>query len=131
MNLPVRASALVDRVKHDPVGASLVSLAGDSAVYLVGGLLVGLGSVVLVPLYTRTLAPRQFGIYALLDVTILLAVTASALKMDIAYLKWFAGLDGARRRELFSSTILAGLVTSTLIGTIMSIIVASRIGSLW
>src|SRR5215471_14306233 len=68
-------SQRVRRIRAEPIGGVFFSLASDSAVYLVGGLLMGLGSVVLVPLYTRALGPREFGVYALLDITVLLVVT--------------------------------------------------------
>jgi O-antigen/teichoic acid export membrane protein len=131
MNLLSKTRALRDRLKREPVAAALVSLANDSAVYLAGGLLIGLGNVILVPLYTRTLTPREFGVYALVDVTVLLAATVSALKMDVSYLKWFADSDPLRQRELLGSTLLAGLTASALCGIVLSLTVASRIGDLW
>lgn len=131
MNLILRTRQLLDGLRRDSIGVALLSLAGDSAVYLAGGLLIGLGSVVLVPLYTRCLAPRQFGVYALVDITILLIVTAATLKLDVSYLKWFADLGPERRGELFWSTLLTGLATSALGGLALSCVVASRIGEHW
>lgn len=131
MNLILRTRRLLDRMKSEPIGEALVSLAGDSAVYLTGGVFIGLGSVVLVPLYTRCLAPREFGVYALVDVTILLVITVTALKLDISYLKWFADLDPAHRGELLGSTLLTGLAASALGGLILSLVVASHVGELW
>lgn len=122
---------LVDRLKRESVGAALLSLVGDSAIYLSGGILIGLGNVILIPLYTRTLAPRDFGVYALVDVTVLLIVTVTALKLDVSYLKWFADVDRARRGELLGSALLTGLVASTLGGVALSWVAASRLGELW
>ncbi len=122
---------LLDRLNREPVGATLLSLVGDSAVYLAGGILIGLGNIVLIPLYTRTLALREFGVYALVDVTIVLIVTVTALKLDVSYLKWFADLDPARRGELLGSTLLAGLAASAVGGAALSLIVAGRAGELW
>lgn len=118
-------------LRHEPVGAALLSLAGDSSVYLAGGLLIGLGNVVLVPLYTRSLLPRDFGVYALIDVTILLIVTATALKLDVSYLKWFADLDPSRHGELFGSAFLASLAAATLGGLALSLAVGGRAGEMW
>jgi O-antigen/teichoic acid export membrane protein len=119
---------LLERVRHEPIGAVLLSLAGDSAAYLAGGVLLGLGNVVLIPLYTRTLAPREFGVYALLDVTILLLVAVTALKLDVSYLKWFADLEPARRGELLGTTLLAGLGASASGGLILFLLLTSRFG---
>ena len=59
MYLLRKISELLERVKREPIGAALMSLAGDSAVYLTGGVLVGLGNIVLIPLYTRYLPPQR------------------------------------------------------------------------
>jgi len=120
-----------DRLNRNPIGAALVSLAGDSALYLAGGLLVGLGNVILIPLYTRLLVPRAFGVFALIDVVILLVVTVTVLRMDVSYLKWFADLNPTGQNELLGSTLLAGLVASFLGGTLLSLLGASRAGQLW
>src|SRR4029077_10677355 len=89
-------SQSVRKIQSEPIGATLVSLLSDSAVYLMGAVLIGLGSIVLVPLYTRTLGPREFGVYALVDITVLLVVTVTTLKMDVSYLKWFADIGPSR-----------------------------------
>lgn len=118
-------------LSREPIGAALLGLAGDSAVYLAGGLLVGLGSVILIPLYTRYLTLREFGVYALIDVLVLLVVAVSLLKMDVSYLKWFADIDPSKRGELLGSTVLTGLTASLAGGAIISLFVASRQGELW
>jgi len=126
-----RISELLERAKREPIGAALVSLAGDSAVYLTGGALVGLGNIILIPLYTRCLPPREFGVYALVDVTVLLVVTVSALKLDVSYLKWFADTEPGCHRELLGSTLLAGLVASAVGGLALSLLAGSKLGELW
>ena len=126
-----RILELLERVKRQPIGAALVSLAGDSAVYLTGGVLVGLSNIILIPLYTRCLPPRQFGVYALVDVTVLLVVTVSALKLDVSYLKWFANTEPGRHGELLGSTLMAGLVASVLGGLALSFLVRSNLGEMW
>ena len=84
-------------LRQDAIGGALVSLVNDSATYLLGGVLLGAGNVILIPLYTRTLRPSEFGAFALVDVTVLLLVAITALKFDVSYLKWFAELEPARR----------------------------------
>jgi O-antigen/teichoic acid export membrane protein len=131
MKLISKLRALHEGLKREPIGATLLSLAGDSTVYLAGGILIGLGNIILVPLYTRTLSPREFGVYALVDITVLLLVAVSALKLDVSYLKWFADLAPSRRGELLGSTLLTGVGVSLLCGLILSISVAGRLGEFW
>src|SRR5260370_26637993 len=131
MKLLSKLRALNERLRREPIGATLLSLASDSSVYLAGGILIGLGNIILVPLYTRTLSPREFGVFALVDVTVLLLVAVSALKLDVSYLKWFADLVPSRRGELLGSTLLTGLSVSLLSGLILSISVAGRLRELW
>lgn len=130
MPLVERLPAL-KRLRQEPVAAVLVSLVGDSAAYLAGGILLGLGNVILIPLYARTLAPREFGVYALLDVTILLLVAVTALKLDVSYLKWFADLEPPRRGELLGTTLLMGLGVSACAGMLLFLLVTSRMGDSW
>jgi O-antigen/teichoic acid export membrane protein len=120
---------VIGRLKYDPIGATLFSLVTDSAVYLFGSMLIGLCNVVLVPLYTRALGPREFGVYALLDITVLLVVALTALKMDVSYLKWFADTEPSLHPALFGSMLLTGLATSTLGGSALFAFVASRAGT--
>ncbi len=122
---------MVERLRQEAIGAVLISLAGDSAAYLAGGVLLGFGSVVLIPLYAQTLTPREFGVYALLDVTILLLVAVTALKLDVSYLKWFADLESARHGELLGTMLLAGLAASTFAGIVFSLLVVSPLGESW
>jgi O-antigen/teichoic acid export membrane protein len=131
MKLKFKLRSLPERLKQEPIGAALLSLASDSSVYLAGGVLIGLGNIVLVPLYTRTLSPREFGVYALIEVTVLLLVAISALKLDVSYLKWFADLVPSRRGELLGSTLLTGLSASLLGGLILSFSVAGPLGEFW
>jgi O-antigen/teichoic acid export membrane protein len=129
---PVKAARnLLGKLKRDPVSAVLVSLVEDSAVYLTGGVLIGLGSLILMPLYTRCLPPREFGVYALVDVTVLLLVTVTSLKLDVSYLKWFADLGPSQRGDLLGSTLLIGFAASALGGLALSLAVASDIGQTW
>jgi O-antigen/teichoic acid export membrane protein len=118
-----------ERERQTPISRVLRSLLKDSSVYLVGSAIVGLSNVVLVPLYTRTLKPAEFGVYALIDVTVLLLVTATALKLDVSYLKWFADLDPAKHGELLGSTLLAGISVSAIGGGLLWAAVASPAGA--
>jgi O-antigen/teichoic acid export membrane protein len=123
--------AIADRLRREPVGAALLGLVGDSGVYLMGALLIGLGNFVLVPLYTRYLAPTEFGVYALVDVAVLLLVTVTQLKFDVSYLKWFSELELSRRGELLSTVLAAGGLGSAVAGTVLSAVVLSHAGHAW
>lgn len=131
MNRMLKISQILEWLEREPVGAALVSLVGDSAVYLLGGLLLGLGNIILIPVYTRALAPREFGMYALVDIAVMMVVTVSALKMDVSYLKWFADLDAERRGELLGAMLLTGVAVSLCGGGALSSIFASHYGALW
>ena len=122
---------VLKRLSQDPIGEVLCSLVGDSAAYFAGGILLGLGNIVLIPLYTRTLGPKEFGIYSLLDVTVLLLVALTALKLDVSYLKWFASSEPEQHGELLGTMLLTGLGASTLGGVVFSLLVASRVGQSW
>lgn len=118
-------------LRQDAIGGALVSLANDSATYLLGGVLLGAGNVILIPLYTRTLRPSEFGAFALVDVTVLLLVAITALKFDVSYLKWFAELEPARRPELLGTTLIAGLGASLLGGIVLTAFIASPVSHAW
>ena len=82
-----------------PLGA-LRELSRDSFTYLLGAAALGLGNFLLIPLYTRHLTPSEFGVYALVDVTLMVLVVAAGLKFDVSYLKWFADSPAERRPRL-------------------------------
>jgi O-antigen/teichoic acid export membrane protein len=78
--------------------------------------LIGAGNFILLPLYTRSLNAAQFGVYSLLDITILMVVTIAQLGFGITYLKWFADLDSSRHGELLGSVTVLTLISGTLGG---------------
>jgi O-antigen/teichoic acid export membrane protein len=101
----------------------------DSLVYLFGAGLLGLGNFILVPLYTRTLRPDQFGVYALVDIGILILALVTQLKLDVAYLKAFADVDASGHRNLLGSVLLAGAGAALLGGAALTLTVASPLGA--
>jgi O-antigen/teichoic acid export membrane protein len=118
-------------VKPESVIAILASLVRDSGSYLVGTAVVGLGNFVLVPLYTRTLNPAEFGVYSLVEIAVLLLVGVSPLKLDISYLKWFADLGAKRSRRLLGSVLAACGLTAAVGGIVLALVVISPIGKSW
>jgi O-antigen/teichoic acid export membrane protein len=96
-------------------------------VYLAGSALVGLGNFLLLPLYTRCLSADAFGVYALLDVSILVAVTIGQLGIGVSYLKWFADLPQSRHPQLLTSAAAMSVAAGALGGvTLMAVAACTR-----
>jgi O-antigen/teichoic acid export membrane protein len=119
------------RAERDPVAKAIFALAGDSLVYWAGSAIIGVGNFILVPLYTRYLAPAEFGVYALVDIVVLIFVTVTQLGLRVSYLKWFADMGESRRGELLGSTLVAGALTASTGGVLLSMAVISPLGERW
>lgn len=108
---PNARSAVIPRLRR--------LLSGSAVIYLAGSVVSRLGSIVVIPLYTRVLTPTEYGDYALLGVTaqlvsifFTLGVYAAIPKMyfsdpDVAVGRSRAGT--VCRTMLSSTTLLAGL----------------------
>jgi O-antigen/teichoic acid export membrane protein len=99
-------------IEEHPLLASLLPLVQQSAIYLMGAALVGLGNFVLVPLYTRYLSAEEFGVYALVEISLFMAVTTTQLGLGTTYVRWYAETEEARRGELLGSCGAAALVAA-------------------
>jgi O-antigen/teichoic acid export membrane protein len=99
-------------IEEHPLLASLFPLVRQSAIYLVGAALVGLGNFVLVPLYTRYLSAEEFGVYALVEISVFMAVTTTQLGLGITYVRWYAETEAEKRGELLGSCGVAALVAA-------------------
>lgn len=106
---------------------SLRALAGDSFVYAVGAALLGLGNFALVPLLTRRLTVSEFGLYALLDIAVLIVVSVSQLKLDVSYLRFFS-LDD---QDALLSTVLGLGSAAALLGGLLLALVVTISGLSW
>ena len=122
---------MLAKVKSNNVAVTLFSLARDTFVYLAGIATIGLGNFILVPIYTRYLAPVEFGVYSLVDVSILILVTVTQLGFGVSYLKWFADIEPFRRGELLGSTLVVGALASIIGGVLLTLAVASPLGERW
>jgi len=131
MNLTRLRTLVAEKDKGDPVMMALLALARDSLVYLAGAAMIGLGNFVLVPLYTRYLAPAEFGVYALVDIIVLILVTVTQLGFGVSYLKWFADVGRSRRGELLGSTLTVGAMAAAIGGGLLALAVASPMGERW
>ncbi len=99
-------------IEEHPLLASLLPLVQQSAIYLLGAALVGLGNFVLVPLYTRYLSAEEFGVYALVEISVFMAVTTTQLGLGTTYVRWYAETETGQRGELLGSCAAAGLVAA-------------------
>lgn len=124
-------AALDNLHQRDSTNRAIFSLVGDSLVYLVGSAVIGLGNVILIPLYTRYLSPAQFGVYALVDVAVLVMVTVVGLGFNISYLKWYAETDEAVHPKLLGTMVLTATLVALLGGTLLAGSVASPMGERW
>ncbi|MBC7227477.1 MAG: polysaccharide biosynthesis protein [Thermoflexales bacterium] len=118
-------------IQDDSLIGSLFTLAKDSFVYLIGTVVVGLGNFILVPLYTRYLPPAEFGVYSLLDVTILVVVTITQLGLGVSYLKWYAEIGESKRADLLGSVLLVGTTSAIVGGSLVTIVMVSPLGGQW
>lgn len=117
-------------IQAHPLLATLCPLVKQSAVYLVGAGLVGLGNFILVPLYTPYLTPAEFGVYALIEILLLVAVNTTQLGLGTTYVRWYAETAAARRGELLASSISAALAAGAIGGCILALL-AQVSGARW
>ncbi|HWR97026.1 MAG TPA: oligosaccharide flippase family protein [Candidatus Methanoperedens sp.] len=94
----------------------LGALGADSAQYLVGLAVVGLGNMVLIPLYSRRLSPAEFGVFGLLEVVMLASIAVAGLGLNLSYAKWHAEVEPAAIPRLLGTQLLVGLAAATAVG---------------
>jgi len=114
-----------------PLLAALYPLAKHSMIYLVGAVLLGLGNFVLVPMYTRFLTPSDFGAYALIEISLLIAVTTTQMGLGTTYLRWYAETEVSRRGEILASSVAAGMVAAAVGGAVLAAVMNGPLGREW
>ena len=93
----------------------LRQLASDSVVYGLSGIVARFLSVWLVPIYTRLLSPQDYGTLSLVNATLAVITSFSALALDNSAYRWYWDTDDMhdRRRTigswLWCQTVVAGL----------------------
>lgn len=107
----------------------LQNLIGDSAKYLVGLVLMGAASTVLLPLYMRYLNPAQFGLYALVEVSSLALIAVAGLGFNTSYLKWHAEEENKDRSWLIGSMLIANGAAALVLGGALAALVRSDEGA--
>ena len=125
--LPASWTKAIDR---HPLLAALYPLIRQSAIYLVGAGLIGLGNFAVVPLYARYLRAEQFGLYALIEIALLMTVTTTQLGLGTAYVRWYAETDKGERDGLLGSCTLAVLLAG-IAGGMLLVILAGPLGAKW
>lgn len=113
-----------------PSLATFWQLARDYIIYFSGAIAIGLGNFILVPLYTRSLTAQEFGVYAIVDITIVLLALVTQLGFGVSYLKWFANIEVSQRGELLGSTLVLSILTAFIGGLGLSLVTAFR-GTQW
>lgn len=122
---------ITHKTEQEPVLGSLVTLVRDSLVYLMGSAINGLGTLVLIPLYIHYLDPAQFGIYALIDITVIVIIGVTQLGYGVSYLKWFAEIEDAGRPKLLGTVLVSSAVAALFGGAILVALLVSPIGNTW
>ncbi|HKV25368.1 MAG TPA: oligosaccharide flippase family protein [Candidatus Acidoferrum sp.] len=118
-------------IANHPLLAALYPLAKQSMVYMAGAVLIGMGYFVLVPLYTRYLTPRDFGAYALIEISLLITVTTTQMGLGTTYLRWYAETEASRRGEILASCVAGGIVAAALGGGILAAVMDGPLGRAW
>ncbi|MBC7265052.1 MAG: oligosaccharide flippase family protein [Chloroflexi bacterium] len=126
-----KLGATVTERCEDPFLTMLLSLASDSFVYFIGSGVIGVGNVVLVPLYTRYLSPAEFGVYTLVDIAVLVMVAVVGLGFNMSYLRWYVEVSEGQRSVLLNSMLLVSTIAALLGGGGLAGIAASLVGEKW
>lgn len=124
-------SLIYQKTRNDPILKPLLALVGDSLVYLFGAVLLGLGNFILIPLYTRYLSPAEFGIYSLIEISLLFFVMATQLGFGMSYLKYYSDVGHSQRGEVLGSVLAIGGGAALFCGSIFMLLVYSPLGSQW
>src|SRR6266849_8590111 len=102
--------------ENEGFSGALFALAGDSFQYLIGLSVMGLANMVLMPLYTRCLSPREFGVYALVEVLALGLIATASLGSGTSYLKWYASSETSSVKQLLGTTLWSNGLAALLMG---------------
>jgi O-antigen/teichoic acid export membrane protein len=113
----------------DGFSRTLIDLLGDSTQYLFGLVVMGLTNTILLPLYMRYLGPRDFGLYALLEVTTLGLMIVSGLGFNVSYLKSFSQSEERGVPTLLGTMLIAGGVSAASGGLALAVFMRSAFGS--
>ncbi|MEA1972605.1 MAG: oligosaccharide flippase family protein [Candidatus Cloacimonadota bacterium] len=77
------------------------------AIYAAGNLVIKLIGLVLLPIYTSHLSVKDFGIYAIFEISAQIAIAVIGLNLSTGMLKWISDeLDFSKRGEIIFTTFV-------------------------
>ena len=113
-------------------GSHLKKIAFHGTLYMVGSFLVKSGNVLLLPIYTRALAPAEYAVFSNLIALGAIAGIFISLYIDIAYARLFfdANHEPGQLRRLFSTLFFFFLAWGLAATVVAFFVVRSRTASL-
>lgn len=103
----------------------LVALGRDYFGYLLTNGVTTLGSLLLLPIITRALAPEEIGLYGLVDAANLIAGTFSLLGLKFAYLYFHAQIHPPQRASLLGTAFAIVTFAAAAAGLLLTAIFSS------
>src|SRR6266705_804359 len=105
------------------VSKYLRQLGSESLVYGLSGVFARFVSVLLVPIYARIFAPKDYGIISLVTTTLALVSIFVVLGLDNAAHRWYWDTeDIADRKKTLASWVWCQLAMATVVAAVMFIV---------
>jgi O-antigen/teichoic acid export membrane protein len=106
----------------------LRQLASDSVVYGLSGIVARFLSVWLVPIYTRLLTPQDYGTLSLVNATLAVITSFSALALDNSAYRWYWDTDDVDdRRRTIGSWLWCEIAVAGVAGLLLWVL-SDRVG---
>jgi O-antigen/teichoic acid export membrane protein len=121
----------LDHKDASPIKGVIGALAGDAFVYMLGAAAMGLGNVILIPLYVRSLTVSEFAVFSLIELAILFSWVIAQMGLVSAYLKWFADTPKSEHSALLGSSLIYNLATSVFAGLLLWFVISTPLGMKW
>jgi O-antigen/teichoic acid export membrane protein len=101
------------------------ALLRDFSGYLISLGLLGLGSILLLPMITASLTPADLGLYSLVDTALTQGLTLGLLGLKFSYLYFYAHTPAGERPQLLGNTLLLSGAGSLAVGTALACLFGS------
>ena len=101
------------------------ALLQDFGGYVLSLGLLGLGSVLLLPMITARLSAADLGLYSLVDTALTQGLTLGLLGLKFSYLYFYAHLPADERPRLLGNTLLLSGAGSLAVGTLLALLFGS------
>lgn len=118
----ITANASEDTEKH-----ARRKLGRDALIYTLGTLLSRAASLIMLPIYTRLLAPADYGFLQILDMTSDVVTILVSAGCTAGVIRFYFKADGERERREVLGTALTLQIGLNLIGTILLVVFAEPI----